>query len=415
MTITRKIEIYVCEPDKELKKEYIHKLYEWRDAIRHAANIAVTHKFAQQNVRDFMYFQPDVMERFALEYPDKVTVTKKGKRTVNYNVSDTLRDEKGFSHQNVTYRLIARLLDGKVHSDMIACLNQNISKTFNKTVKDINKGEASLRSYKNSIPMPFSAKSIANIHKADDDRYYFTLFGIPFCCLLGKDKSRNAVVINRCISGEYKLCSSAIAFRKTLDRDSGKKKTKLFLLLCADIPETKVKLNPDKELYAYLGIETPIQCMFEKVDDPRSDKIEWIRIGNKDEFTHRRCQIQAALRRCQINCKYAKGGKGRKRKMKAVEWFHDKEKNYVDTKLHLYSRLLVNLAVRNRCSKIFLVNQVEREKEAKKKKDKGKDFLLRNWSYFNLKNKIDYKCKQVGIEMVVLGKEDNSENKLDGE
>ena len=414
MTITRKIEIYVCEPDKELKKEYIHKLYEWRDGIRQAANLIVTHKFAQQTVRDFMYFQPDVMERFALEHPDKVSVSKKtGKQTIKYNVSDTLVNEKGLSEQNTTYRLISNLLKGKVPSDMYGCLNQAVSKTFKETVKDINRGEATIRSYKNSIPMPFSADSISNIHKAEDNRYYFTLFGIPFCCLLGQDNSNNAVIIDRCISKEYKLCSSAIAFRKSFDRDSGKKKNKLFLLLCVDIPQQQVKLNPKKALFAYLGIDKPIQCLFKQATDPTDVKLKWVSIGNEDEFIHRRLQIQAALRRCQINCRYSKGGKGRKRKMKAVEWFHEKEKNYVDTKLHLYSRLLVDLAIKNRCSTIFLVNQKPREKKAKDEKDKGKDFLLRNWSYFGLKTKIDYKCKKVGIQLLELGNEDNSEVKLD--
>ena len=64
MVITRKIEIYVHEEDKELIKNFQHTLYEWRDAVRRAANLIVSHKFVQQNVRDFMYLQEDVQERF---------------------------------------------------------------------------------------------------------------------------------------------------------------------------------------------------------------------------------------------------------------------------------------------------------------------------------------------------------------
>lgn len=66
MVITRKIEIYVCESDKELKKEFMNTVFGWRDAVRKAANLIVSHKFVQQNVRDFMYLQEDVRERFLI-------------------------------------------------------------------------------------------------------------------------------------------------------------------------------------------------------------------------------------------------------------------------------------------------------------------------------------------------------------
>ena len=53
MVITRKIEIYVHESDPDMKRNYMQTIYGWRDAIRRAANLVVSHKFVQQNVRDF--------------------------------------------------------------------------------------------------------------------------------------------------------------------------------------------------------------------------------------------------------------------------------------------------------------------------------------------------------------------------
>ena len=84
MVITRKIEIYVSESDKELKKEFMNTVFSWRDAVRKAANLIVSHKFVQQNVRDFMYMQEDVRERFM------VVDEKTGKGKVKFNVSDIL-------------------------------------------------------------------------------------------------------------------------------------------------------------------------------------------------------------------------------------------------------------------------------------------------------------------------------------
>lgn len=425
MVITRKIEIYVCESDNEQKKNYWQTIYGWRDEVRRAANLIVSHKFVQQNVRDFSYIQEDMMERFIGENPERKTVNKKGDETIKFNVSDILKKEKGLSEQNTTYRLIASLLKGKVPADIYSSLNQLVCKSFKDDMKDVNMGNASIRSYKSNIPIPFSAKAISNIHQVTDEvvnsetgetkkvkRYYFTLFGIPFKCRLGRDRSKrdsssNAVIIDRCISGEYKMCSSAIAFEKIVNRETGKKQQKLFLLLCVDIPSKKVELNTEKILYAYLGLAHPIQCMLgEKCDNIYTKNDRWINIDTAENFLYRRVQIQAARRRCQANCKYNKGGKGRKRKLQALDRYDEKEKNYVDTRLHQYSRELVNLAVSHGCGTICLVNQKPREDKAKEDAQKGDTFVLRNWSYFGLKQKISYKCQMEGIKLVIDGKEE---------
>ena len=404
MVITRKIEIYVCESDKELKKQFMKTVYGWRDAVRKAANLIVSHKFVQQNVRDFMYLQEDVRKRFM------VVDEKTGEEKVKFNVSDILEEGRGMSEQNITYRLVSSILKGKVPADIYSCLNQAIAKTYKETAIEVSKGETTLRSYKNNIPVPFSAKALANIHKADDGRFYFTLFGIPFACRLGRDRSDNEVIIDRCISGEYKLCSSSIAFQKEVNRETGKKKNKLFLYLCVDKPNENVELDSEKKMYCYLGIEHPITYNYEVYAKNIFDSgVKWVNIGNKEEFVYRRVQIQAKLKRCQMNCKYSKGGKGRKRKLQALDRYKEKEKNYVQTKLHTYSRELVNKAIKYRIGTIVLVNQTPREEEAKEANQKGEPFLLRNWSYYGLKTMITYKAKMVGIKVIVAGMESPEE------
>ena len=121
-------------------------------------------------------------------------------------------------------------------------------------------------------------------------------------------------------------------------------------------------------------------------------------IGTKEEFLQRRLAIQAAVRRCQVANRYTAGGKGRKKKCKAIDRWHEVEKNYVDTKLHTYSRKLVGMAVKHRCAVIRLCAQEEREEDAKS--DVG-GILLRNWSYFGLRGKIEYKAKMYGIKIEV--------------
>lgn len=385
MMITRKIEVFVFHGDPTQKKELRHTVYEWRDWVRKAANVIVAHKFVQQNVADFTYFTDAVRDAFGIEDKD-------GKR--QWWVKDVLKKEPGMSEQNTTYRIVAGMLKGKVPADIYSCLNQAVAKTFKETLADYLKGKASIRSYKNNIPMPFSAKALQNIHKAVDGKFYFTLFGVPFACRLGRDRSNNELMIDRCLEGEYKLCSSALM----IDDD----KKKMFLLLCMDIPKKQVVVDEKKVLSAYLDVDVPIRFSVgikAKKDYDSGEK--FFTIGSKEEYLYPRQQIQAAVWRCQKANRYAKGGKGRVRKCQAIERWHEKEKNYIETKLHLYSKLLVDEAVKRKCGIILLVNQKEREDKAKEDNMKGDPFVLRNWSYYGLKDKIIYKAKRYGIVVKV--------------
>lgn len=370
MIITRKIQVAIFEEDKTLKQEYYKTLYDWRHEVRKAANIVISHKFTQDNIRDFVYIKDEIKDKFY--------------------VKDIVKEGKGMSVQNTTYRVLTELLKGKVPSDIYSCLNQEVSKIYKETQKDVYTGRASLRSYKNNIPIPFSGKSLKTNLKWDEEtkNFYFSLFGLPFVCVLGADRSNNKVILERGINGEYKIASSSIVIDD--------KKKKVFLLICVDIPQKEISLNENNITCAFLSLETPIQYCHNKKD---KEIEEWINkprysIGTKDEFLYPRLQIQAALKRAQIAAKYNKGGKGRKKKLKNIERFSEKEKKYVNTKLHTYSKILVEVAVKNGSSQIVLINQELKEKEAEQD-----EFLLRNWSYYGLIEKIKYKASMYGISV----------------
>lgn len=363
MIITRKIQIFVSEKDAERKKEYIHQLYSWRDLVRKGANTIVSHKFTQENIKDFVYLNDEAKKRFY--------------------VQDILKEGKGMSEQNTTYRVLAAMMKGKMPADIYSCLNQAVVNAFKETKGDLYTGKTSLRSYRNNIPIPFSAKSIVNLNwNQDDKRFYFILFDIPFGTALGRDASNNRVIIERILNGEYQMRSSSIQI------DDRKKK--MYLLLCVDIHIKEEKINPEKTMYAFLGVFNPIVCS----TDVNAEKRVY-EIGTEEEFNHRRRQIQEAVKRCQINNRYSVGGKGRKKKTQAIDRFREKERNYVDTKLHTYSRMLIDLCIKHECGKLVLMRQKEREEMAK-----DESIVLRNWGYHGLKTKIDYKCKMYGIELI---------------
>ena len=283
--------------------------------------------------------------------------------------------------------------------DMLSNLAQYVTKNY---AEDRKRGmyKNALRSYKNSLPVPYQKKSFKELRfewyeDIDGDAHegcFFSLAGVPFQMRFGRDRSNNRLVVERVISGEYKMCTSSLKFDGS----------KIFLLLCVDMPKQEVKVDPKKTLYAYLGVMNPIICTCDVRAAKEYDSgYKWFEIGTKEEFNYRRRQIQEAVRRCQINNRYSVGGKGRKKKCQAIERWHEKENNYVDTKLHTYSRMLVDLAVKHACGRIVLLNQTSREDKAKEDNQNGEPFVLRNWSYYGLKEKIGYKCKLVGIKLEV--------------
>lgn len=371
MVITRKIEVFVCEDDKDQRKAHYEKLYANRDIAVKVANMGVSHLFALDNTMPYLSDEAKEVVEF---------LGCKGQKATK---------------QNAPYVAASEAFKGQADMSMISCVLQNAQKMYQ---DDRKRGmwNKSLRSYKSNMPIPFKADRFVGLRfdtymggdGQEHEGCFFTLMGVPFQMRFGRDRSGNRLIVERAIDGEYKMCTSSLQF-------DGKK---IFLLLCVDIPKKEVEVDVKKVLYAYLDVMTPIVCTCDVRAAKEYDSgYKWFEIGTREEFLYRRRQIQEAVRRCQINNKYSVGGHGRKQKCKAIDRWHDKEDNYVDTKLHTYSRMLVDLAVKHGCGTIMLMNQKAREDKAKEDNQKGEPFVLRNWSYFGLKEKIGYKCKRVGV------------------
>lgn len=375
MIITRKIEIFVCESDKDLKKLYLKKLYDNRNIAVKVANMCASHLFALDNTMPY------------LSDTDKEIITFLG-----------VKGDKS-SRDNAPYVVASQTFKGSADMGMVSCVIQNVRKMYQDDKKNGGTWDKSLRSYKSNMPVPFKADRFTNMRFEEyisrdgitKNGCFFTLIGIPFQMRFGRDRSNNRVIVERILKGEYKMVTSSIQINDG----------KTFLLLCVDIPKSENSPIKGKKLYAFLGVFNPICCFVSDKVNNDIDKMKLYEIGTKEEFNYRRRQIQESLKRCQIENKYTTGGKGRKRKVQALNHSHEKEKHYVDTKLHTYSRMLVNYAVNNRCDEIILLNQIQREKDAKEENTEGIPFVLRNWSYYGLKTKIEYKAKMNNINLTI--------------
>jgi IS605 OrfB family transposase len=97
-------------------------------------------------------------------------------------------------------------------------------------------------------------------------------------------------------------------------------------------------------------------------------------------------------------------GKGRGKKLVALERFTDKERNFCKTYNHKISSEIMKFCVANHVGTLQMENL-----SGVGNSDKSKEFILRNWSYFELQSMIKYKANLAGIKVVFIKPEYTSQ------
>ncbi|MCX2681069.1 transposase [Galbibacter sp. EGI 63066] len=359
LKLTRKIQLLVDLPTQEERKEALDKLYRWQNRCYRAANLIVSHLYVQEMIKDFFYLSEGI----------------------RYKLADEKKDEDGILQcyrLNATYRVISNRFKGEIPTNILLSLNKTLVSTFYKKKSEYWKGMRSLDNFKSDMAFPFLPINIRKLHYEEQKKAFcFRLFKIPFKTYLGRDFNDKRKLLERFVNGDIKLCASHIKLK-------GKK---TFWLATFEIEKEKHDLKPEVVAEASLSLEYP---MIVKIGSTR------LSIGTREEFLYRRLAIQAARKRTLEGIAYCKSGKGRKRKLKAVDKFHNTESNYVDHRLHVYSRKLIDFCVKHQAGTLILLNQEDKIAIAKEE-----EFVLRNWSYYELMTKIKYKAEKAGIELII--------------
>jgi IS605 OrfB family transposase len=352
--ITRKIEVFVSESDTDTRKEYYRTLRNWSHISRNYANDIMS-------LLQSTYFIDNINK-------DADPDNKKA-------LSDYLETSK----RNLGYKVFANKYKDTLPSSYRTCINSYVFSNFGNSIKDILKGETSVISYKKDFPLLFMSKSIRNL-EMDDLGASFEFFSIPFRMNFGRDKSNNREIVNRVISGEYKMCDSSFKFDGT----------KLFFLMVVKIPQKKTQLIDENVLGVDLGIAYPAYVSV------NTNKHFRQAIGNVETFLHTRLSIQKHRKNLQKNLKYTKGGKGRTKKLSKLDELGTKERNFAKTMNHTIAKEIINAAVSNKCA---YINIEDLKGFGRNEKN---SFILRNWSYFELQTMIKYKAEQFGIKVNVV-------------
>lgn len=116
------------------------------------------------------------------------------------------------------------------------------------------------------------------------------------------------------------------------------------------------------------------------------------------QVERRRRNIGMASSKHSVLCGDGRVGHGYHTKMEPLEHIGNKISNFRNTTNHRYSRQIVNWAVQNKCGVI----QIE-DLNGLATEELEKDTLLKNWSYYDLISKIEYKAKEFGIKVIKVG------------
>ncbi len=279
------------------------------------------------------------------------------------------------------------------NKDLMSLVSQRAKKDFKISLKNgLARGERSLTNYKRNYPLMTRGERWLKFryNEENNDVYIDWVQGIVFKVILGNRKNENTIelrhTLHKVINKEYKICDSSINFDKA---------NNLILNLVIDIP---VKENTNyiegRVLGVDLGIKYPAYvCLSD-------DTYKRMAIGCAEDFIRVREQIRTRRFRLQEQLKMVKGGKGRGKKLSALERIKDKERDFVKTYNHMVSKNIVEFAYKHKCEYIHVEDL---------NKNGFDNAILSKWSYYELKTMIEYKAERKGIKVRYVNPEYTSQ------
>lgn len=372
MILTRKIQLFPVGDKEEVNRVY-------------------------KTLRDGIYNQNKAMNQYmsALYISAIQEISKEDRKELNKLYTRISASKKGSAY-DTSIEFIKGL-------PTTASLGQKVKQDFDKSCKDgLLYGKVSLPTYKKDNPLLIHVdyirlKSINKIsygiyhnyesHMDFLDQLYsneldvFIKFvdGITFKMILGNShKSRYLrAELKEIFEERYKVCGSTIQL-------DGKK---IILNMSMEVPKKETELDENIVVGVDLGIAIPAMCALNNNEYAKES------IGSKDDFLRIRTQLQAQRRRLQKALSSTSGGHGRTKKLKALDKLKNRERNFVKNYNHFVSKKVVDFAVKNKAKYINL------EDLSGFGANKSKQYILRNWSYFELQQFITYKANAYGIEV----------------
>lgn len=346
-----------------------------------------------------------------------------------------------------------------LNTNNVSQTNIHVQSDFKRLKKEISNNEASLMTYKLKTPIYISGKNYLLLRNIDDkatekcklkrkykDGYFVktSLFSkegkkqfnldIPIFKLDKLDNNKKSI-INKIIDGKYKKCSCQL-------RVTDKEKIELIITF-SFVKNNKIELNKNRILGIDLGI---VNLASMAIWDNNKQNWDYIRyshnlISGQEAIALRQKYYNLGLRNKELSnqvnknirqmeekeyrklstniisgyslmnlrknvenkriefrraakwCGDGKIGHGKRKRYSQATKIGDEIARFKDTFNHKYSRYIVDFAVKNNCGIIQLENL---------KNFDTSDKFLKQWTYYDLQTKIEYKAKEYGIEVIKI-------------
>ena len=305
-------------------------------------------------------------------------------------------------------------LENKMNEIMEGCLSNNVAQTRqfvcnrykNDKKKGLLKGEVSLTRFKREMPLILHNVSYSLLKSDKGILVDVGLFNLPKQKQLGVKRIKFLIrklgksekaIFERIMDKSYKKGSGQISY------DKKNKKWMLAISYSFEVDDVKEK-DSDIIMGVDLGIaNTAVIALLD------NKKKEYIYLDNNKAFIdgHEIIQYRQkhdARKRSEYRAtKWASEnntGKGRRARMEKAYKNSDKYSRFRETYNHKVSKYIVDLAIKNNVSLIQMENLAGIDK---------KDKFLKNWSYYDLQNKIGYKAELAGILVKTISPEFTSQ------
>lgn len=269
---------------------------------------------------------------------------------------------------------------------------QKTIKTWNSRKKEIWSGEMSIPSFRNNLPIDIHGNSIQlTKEKSGDYIANLSLFSSSFIRenelssgkilvkLSTRKQNSMKVILDRLIDGTYAKGASML--------HKYKNKWYLSVTYKANAIEES-KFDEDFIMGIDMGKVNVLYFAFNKGFIRGSISGEEIEAFRK-KIEHRRISLLRQGKYCSEN----RIGKGRKKRIKPVDVLNDKVARFRNSTNHKYANYIVQQCLKYKCGCIQLENLQGISKE---------QTFLKNWTYFDLQEKIENQANQYGIKVVKI-------------
>lgn len=362
-TLTKVMRFQIVKPMNESWDELGQVLRNIQYDIRRVMNKTI------QLCWEYHNFSSDYKQKFHV-YPTSDEVLKY--KTMGGYCCNRLKDE--------FYKLPSSIRDTAI---------MNSFKKWKNDLKEVATGERSIASFRKDVSIDLHNRSIKALRHEQDYVLRLGLLSDKYKEELGKKSSQYDVMIavkdnsqkmimNRILDGSYEIAASKLIH----------KKNKWFINLHYKFEQFETMLDKENIMGIDLGIVNPIYIAFN--NSLHRYKVQ----GDEIEKNRRTIEKEKkAMAHQAMYCAEGRRGHGIKTRTKPVHKKRDRVSSFRDTFNHKYSKYVIDMAMKHRCGTI----QMEDLKGIS-----VDSTFLKSWPYYDLQQKIEYKAKEMGIDVVYI-------------